>query len=77
MLNWFLQLVFDKFDCIFIDNSLDLKYKKLNCFLGRELKVSYMWFLKHRGLTVYVNSLSNCCFHGRSFKGFSIVFPAA
>ena len=33
MLNWVLQLVFrfDKFDGIFIFNSLDLKYKKLNC----------------------------------------------
>ena len=32
----FLQRVFDKFDCVFIDNGLDLQCKKLTCFLERE-----------------------------------------
>ena len=36
MLNWFLEPVFDKFDCIFILNTLELIYKKLNCFLEAE-----------------------------------------
>ena len=38
MMNWFLQLVFDKFDCSFIGtcNYLDLKDKKLIGFLSVE-----------------------------------------
>ena len=33
MLNWFLQLVFNELDCVFIGNGLDLQGKKLNWFL--------------------------------------------
>ena len=33
MLSWFSQLMFDKVDCVFIDNGLDLQYKKPNWFL--------------------------------------------
>ena len=41
--NWFLHLmfvVFDEFDCVFIDNGQDLQYKKLNWFSGVS-KVSF------------------------------------
>ena len=33
MLNLSVQLVFDEFDCVLIDNGLDLLYKKPNWFL--------------------------------------------
>ena len=33
MLNWFLQQVFDEFNCVFIDNGQDLQCKKLDEFL--------------------------------------------
>ena len=60
MLNWFLQLVFDEFNCVFINNGRDLQYKKLNWFLECQqflifwgtitkilsLKASSKWFLK-------------------------------
>ena len=49
--------MFDKFDCVFIDNGQDLKYKKVNWFLEcqsflySEVKLqnfqakTYKWFL--------------------------------
>ena len=33
IVHWFLRLVFDKFDCIFIDNGMDMQYKKQDWFL--------------------------------------------
>ena len=33
MLNWFLQLVFDEFNCVLMNNGQDLHYIKLNWFL--------------------------------------------
>ena len=33
MLNWVFQLLFDEFNCVFIDNGQDLQYKKLSWFL--------------------------------------------
>ena len=59
MLYWFLQLVFDELNGVFIDNDQDQKYKKLNWFLefekllifwGTITKISYKWFLKDRDL---------------------------
>ena len=68
MMNWFLQLVFDEVDCVFIVNDLDLQYKKLNWFLGvskvsyilgynfknLRLKVSNTWFLKRGALLYFI-----------------------
>ena len=53
MLNWFLQLLFDKFDCIFIVYSLDLKHKKLNCFLEHQK------FLIYRGTRIKIGCFLN------------------
>ena len=36
MLNWFLQLVFDEFNSVFIDNGQDLQYNKLDWSLECE-----------------------------------------
>ena len=41
MLAWFQQLVFGKFGCIFVVNSLELRYKKLNCFLDGQKSPMY------------------------------------
>ena len=55
VLNWFLQLLFDKFDCIFIVNSLDLKYKKETKLFSGVSKVSYILGYKYKNLGLKVS----------------------
>ena len=63
MRNWFLQLVFDEFNCGFIQNGLDMQYKKPNVsgvskvfyilgynYKNFRLQVSYKWFVKREDL---------------------------
>ena len=63
MLSWFLLLLFDEFNRVFIDYGQDLQYKKLNWFWSVKgsyilrynnknlnLKVCYKWFLKRGDL---------------------------
>ena len=83
MPNWFLQLVFDKFDFVFIFNSLDLNFEELTCFLdcqkffidrGTITKISGWTFLVsgflNAGLIVlvFIANSSTACKHSGSKK---------
>ena len=57
MLNCFLQLVFNDLDCVFIDNGLDLQYKKLNWFLEYQIFLIF-WGHDYKNLRL-ISGFSN------------------